>query len=201
MFNYKSIATAALLSAFAIGSAFTGKLATTTFKVDTKKSQLNWYASKVTGKHNGTVNLASGSVESDGKTIIGGSFDIDMTSILVKDIPADNEMNGKLLGHLKSDDFFSVDKHKTARFEIMKVVPNGKEFQVAGKMTIKGITNEISFPATISTSDKGVTAKAKITLDRTKWDVRYGSNKFFEGLADKAIHDDFVIEVNLVAGK
>jgi len=198
MLQFKSMATAALLSVLALGSAFTGRLSST-FKVDSQKSNLHWYASKVTGKHDGTVKLASGNLTTDGKMVTGGSFDIDMTSITVTDLK-DAEMNGKLVGHLKSDDFFSAEKHKTAHFEILKVVPQGKEFMVSGKMTIKGITNEVSFPANITTTAKGVSAQAKITLDRTKWDIRYGSGKFFENIGDKAINDDFTIELNLVAG-
>jgi len=101
---------------------------------------------------------------------------------------------------LKSDDFFSVEKNKTAHFEITKVTSkSGNDFDLTGKMTIKGITQEITFPATIITTAKEVKATAKITLDRTKWDIKYGSGKFFEGLGDKIIHDDFVIELNLQA--
>lgn len=199
MIQFKTLAMTALLSVFALGSAFNGKPATTTFKVNTEKSDLHWYATKVTGKHDGKVKLASGTLITNGKDVTGGKFDIDMTTITVLDLPADNEYNGKLLGHLKSDDFFSVEKHNKAHFEITKVAAKGNEFMVTGKMTIKGITNEITFPATISNSGKMITAKAKIVLDRTKWDVRYGSGKFFENLGDKAIHDDFTIDLNLVA--
>ena len=199
MTTFKSIAAAALMGALVLGSSFTGKLSGS-FKVNTEKSTLKWFATKVTGKHDGSVKLSSGSIKSDGKSVTGGSFDIDMTSLVVADL-TDPGMNGKLLGHLKSDDFFSVEKHKTAHFEITKVTAkSGNEFEVAGKMTIKGITQDISFPATITTTAKEVKANAKITLDRTKWDIRYGSGKFFEGLGDKVIHDDFVIELNLVAG-
>jgi len=198
MIQIKSLATAALLSAFALGVAFTGKLAPTTFKANTEKSNLHWYATKVTGKHDGFVKLASGSLITNGKTVTGGQFEIDMTTISVADLPADNEYNGKLVGHLKSEDFFSVEKHNKALFVISKVTPKGSEFMITGKMTIKGIANDISFPATITNTGKQISAKAKIVLDRTKWDIRYGSGKFFENIGDKAIHDDFTIELNLV---
>jgi len=198
MTNFKSIAAAILLGAFILGSSFTGKQSNS-LKVNTAKSSLKWFATKVTGKHDGTVKLSSGSLLTDGKSVTGGSFDIDMTSLTVVDI-TDPGMNGKLLGHLKSDDFFSVEKNKTAHFEITKVTSkSGNDFDLTGKMTIKGITQEITFPATIITTAKEVKATAKITLDRTKWDIKYGSGKFFEGLGDKIIHDDFVIELNLQA--
>lgn len=198
MTKFKSIAAAALLGAMVLGSSFTGKLSGD-LKVNTEKSTLKWFATKVTGKHDGALKLAGGTVTTNGKTVTGGNFDIDMTSIIVSDVK-DAEMNGKLLGHLKSDDFFSVEKHKKARFEITSVKAlTGNQFDVTGKMTIKGITQEITFPATITTTAKGVKANAKITLDRTKWDIKYGSGKFFD-LGDKVIHDDFVIELNLEAG-
>jgi polyisoprenoid-binding protein YceI len=199
MITLKSITVGALATLLLIGSSFTAKLAST-YKVNTAKTSLKWYASKVTGKHDGTINLANGTLTTNGKSLTGGNFEIDMNTIVCKDL-TDKETNGKLIGHLKSDDFFSVEKHKTAKFEIMKVVPKaGNEYTIAGKMTIKGITEEISFPATITTTDKEVKAKAKITLDRTKWDIRYGSGKFFEGLGDKVINDDFIIDLDLVAG-
>jgi len=196
---FKSIATATLLGALVFGSSFTGKLSTD-LKVNTAKSTLHWFATKVTGKHDGMVKLASGTVKSDGKMVTGGSFDIDMSTLTVVDI-TDKETNGKFLGHLMSDDFFSVAKHKTAHLEILKVVSTGgNQFNVTGELTIKGIKNEVTFPATITTTAKSVTAKAKITLDRTKWDIKFNSGKFFEGLGDKVINDDFVIDLDLVAG-
>lgn len=199
MFSLKTIASAALVGAFAVTSAIAGGQ-NATLKVDAKKSSLKWFASKVTGKHDGQLKIASGTITTDGKKVIGGNFDIDMTSITVRDVQ-DAATNAKLVGHLKSADFFSADAFKTANFEIMKVVPkSGNEYIVAGKMTIKGISQEVDFPATIITTGNSVNATGKITLDRTKWDIRYGSGKFFENIGDKAIHDDFVIDFSLVTG-
>ena len=199
MFSFKSISSAALLAAFVVSSAIAGAQ-NSTLKIDTKKSSLKWFASKVTGKHDGTINLAAGSLNTDGKKVTGGGFDIDMTSITVRDIE-DPSTNGKLVGHLKSPDFFSADAFKTAKFQIEKVSQkSGNDYDVSGKMTIKGITQDITFPATIITTGKSVSATGKITLDRTKWDIKYGSGKFFENIGDKAISDDFVIDFTLVAG-
>jgi polyisoprenoid-binding protein YceI len=200
MTKFKSLAAMALVGSLLVGSAFTGKVSGG-FKVNVAKSTLKWVASKVTGKHDGTLKLASGSLESNGKMVTGGTFDIDMNSLVCTDI-TDKETNGKFLGHLRSEEFFSIDKHKTAHFEIQKVVPTkGNEYDVTGKLTIKGITNEVTFPATITTSPKGVKATAKITVDRTKFDIKYGSGKFFEGLGDRVINDDFTIDLNLEAGE
>jgi len=198
MTKFKSLAAVVLVGSLLVGSSFTSKL--NSFKVNVAKSTLNWVATKVTGKHNGTLKLANGSLESNGKMVTGGTFDIDMNSLVCLDL-TDKETNGKFVGHLRSDDFFSIEKHKTAHFEIQKVVPTkGNDYDVTGKLTIKGITNEVTFPATITTTPKGVKASAKITVDRTKFDIKYGSGKFFEGLGDKVINDDFTIDLNLEAG-
>jgi polyisoprenoid-binding protein YceI len=198
MTKFKSLVAVVLVGSLLVGSSFTSKV--NNFKVNVAKSTLNWVATKVTGKHNGTLKLASGSLESNGKMVTGGTFDIDMNSLVCLDL-TDKETNGKFVGHLRSDDFFSIEKHKTAHFEIQKVVPTkGNEYDVTGKLTIKGISNEVTFPATITTTPKGVKASAKITVDRTKFDIKYGSGKFFEGLGDKVINDDFTIDLNLEAG-
>ena len=197
MFKTNSILALAL-SSFIGGTALAAGPGT--FKVDAGKSNLKWTATKVTGKHEGTVKLASGSLQSDGKNLTGGNFDIDMNTIACTDI-SDKETNGKFIGHLKSEDFFGVEKHKTAQFVIGKVTPkSGNEVEISGKMTIKGITKDITFPATVTHAGKGIKAKAKITIDRSEYDVRFGSGKFFADLGDKIIHDDFIIDLDMEAG-
>lgn len=166
------------------------------FKVDVAKSTLKWNAKKVTGEHMGTVNIADGALMVDGAKVTGGSFNIDMNSIVCTDL-TDATYNGKLIGHLKSDDFFSVAKHPKANFKITKVEGDN----ITGDMTIKGITNSITFPVTMKMEGKNVVANAKIVLDRTKWDVRYGSKKFFESIGDKAIYDDFEMDLTLTAAR
>lgn len=169
------------------------------FKVDAKASTLTWVGRKVTGEHRGTIQIASGNLQLDGKTVKQGAFEIDVSSIVVTDI-TDKDSNAKLVGHLKSDDFFGVAKFPKASFVISSVTAkSGDEYTVKGKLTIKGKTNDIEFPATITNKGNQVVAKAKITIDRTKYDIRYGSKSFFEGLGDKAIYDDFELDLNLVA--
>jgi polyisoprenoid-binding protein YceI len=172
-----------------------------TAKVDTKKSTLGWAAKKVTGAHNGKVNISSGSFTLNGNVVTGGRFEVDMTSITCEDI-TDKETNGKLIGHLKSDDFFSVAGYPKATFTITEAKQvKGNEYEIKGNLTIKGKTNEISFPADINVQAKTITAKANVKIDRTKWDIRYGSGKFFENLGDKMIYDEFELNVNLVASR
>lgn len=169
------------------------------YQVDNQQSKLSWLAKKVTGSHTGNIGISAGQLELDNNVLKGGSFTLDTRSITVTDI-TNPEANGKLTGHLKSDDFFSVEKHPTASFVITSVTPKGAgAYDVNGKLTIKGITNAISFPADVTVAGNQATAKATIKVDRTKFDIKYRSTNFFENLGDKAIYDDFTIDVVLVA--
>ena len=126
----------------------------------------------------------------------GGNFEIDMTSLKVTDL--EGAMAGKLEGHLKSPDFFGIEKFPTASFKITKVVSRGTagSYKIAGNLTIKETTKEIKFMTTLSADGK--TADAKITVDRSDFNVRYGSGSFFDGLGDKTIYDEFDLNVKLV---
>lgn len=179
------------------------------FKVSTTDSQVLWFAKKVTGAHNGSVALKSGTIEFQKQTLVGGQFVIDMTSIKVLDLEADSKPNKNLTGHLKSPDFFDVEKHTTAELKIKKatktgqksVFGNGDEYKVSATLTIKGISQDIEFFANVSVSGKTAEASATITFDRSKFDVRYGSETFFGSLGDKAIYNDVKMEVKLKAAK
>ena len=213
----KKTAILASLAAALMLSAFTGTTRTElnatevaapakgrTFAVETTASEINWNAKKVTGEHYGKISLKSGQLEVNKNRVTGGTFVIDMGAITVEDIK-DAGSNGKLVGHLKSDDFFSVDKHPTATFVITEATPITKaaagqpNYNVKGNLTIKGITNPVNFPATITVKDGVATAKADVTVDRTKYDIRYRSNNFFENLGDKAIYDEFTVSFNVKA--
>jgi len=171
-------------------------------EVDTASSKLKWVGKKVTGQHDGAIALKSGSFELAGSEIKGGTFEIDMKSITVADIK-DAETNGKLVGHLKNDDFFGVDKHPTASIKVKSLKALAKpeagktSHEVVADLTIKGKTHPVTFPALIETKDGIVKAKATVTIDRTKYDVKYGSGKFFKGLGDKMINDEFTVELDL----
>jgi polyisoprenoid-binding protein YceI len=169
------------------------------YKVDASKSTLAWTAKKVTGQHNGAVQISSGTLTSQGDALKGGTFVVDMNSITCKDL--EGEWNGKLVGHLKSDDFFSVEKNPTSKFEITKITTVNNTTTIDGNLTIKGITKPISFPASISQKGNVLVAVATIKIDRAKYDIRYGSKTFFENIGDKAIDDEFELQVNLVATK
>ena len=192
-----SIIVATAITAFAF-TAPKQKLGTA-YNVDTKTTTATWLGKKVTGQHNGTINISKGKVITDGKNISGGTIEFDMNSITDVDL-TDKTYNDKLIGHLKSEDFFSVTKNPTSTFEITKVVKQENDYNVSGKLTIKGITNEISFPAQIKMDEKTMVVVAKIIVNRTKFDIKYGSASFFPNIGDKALSDDFELNVNVVAG-
>jgi polyisoprenoid-binding protein YceI len=173
-----------------------------TMKIDSKKSKVQWIAEKVTGTHDGHVTIKEGSLTISNNEITGGEVILDMTTITVDDIK-DESTNAKLKGHLLSDDFFSVAKNPASTFKLKKFSPlkspDGNNYTVTGTLTIKGISNDISFPAKIDITGNLVTASADVTFDRTKWDIRYNSGSFFDGLGDYMIYDDVKIKFNIVA--
>ena len=191
------ITTILLFAAVVALSAFKNPVKPITYTVDAAKSTITWLGKKVTGSHNGTISLKSGSLDVNGKSVTGGTFVIDMASI------KDAGGSEKLEGHLKADDFFGAAKFPTSTFVITKVAGTDANVTVTGNLTIKGITKPLSFPATVKTNTDGtVSALAgKIVVDRTKYDIRYGSKSFFDSIGDKAIDDNFEIAVNLVAKK
>lgn len=157
-------------------------------EVDTKNSEFDWYASKVTGDHYGKVMLVESMlIEKDGK-VVGGEFIMDMTTFTVENIDSP-KYEKKFLNHMKSDDFFDVAKYPTATLKINKI----EGTNVEGDLTIKNKTNPINF--TMEQNGDLVTGKMK--FDRTKYDMIYNSENFFKDLGDKMIHDKVVITFNV----
>lgn len=161
--------------------------------IKTEDSKVIWKGYKVTGSHEGTIAIQSGSLTFSEDKLVGGEFVIDMTSLENTDL--EGEYKGKLEGHLKSDDFFGVEKYPTSTLVFTDVKASGKNaYDVTGDLTIKGITNPVTFKISIY----GSKATASLKIDRTKYDVRYGSASFFDGLKDKAIYDEFDLVSDLV---
>ena len=175
-----------------------------TLKVDTAGSKLDWTGSKVTGKHNGAVSLKEGSLDVEKGTLKAGHFVIDLNTITNVDL-TDAATNAKLLGHLKSEDFFDVAKFPTAEFKVTKVEAlkgakaGGPTHTITGDLTLKGVTKPVSFPATVTVGKDSTEAVATIKVDRTLFGLKYGSGKFFQGLGDKMISDEFALDVKLTA--
>jgi polyisoprenoid-binding protein YceI len=186
MKNLKSIAIAFALSLTTLA------LNAQTKKIDVTKSTVNWVGKKVTGEHSGTVALKSGALVFKKNVLTGGTFTVDMTTINATDLSG--EYQGKLNGHLKADDFFGTDKFPSSILTFKTIASKGNNvYTVTADLTIKGITKPITFDLTVN----GNTATTALKVDRTKYDIKYKSANFFEGLGDKTIYDDFELNVNL----
>ena len=168
------------LAVFFIGfSAFTTIEESASFKVNSGESKVVWLGKKVTGQHTGTINIAKGNLEFSKDQLSGGNFEIDMKSIANSDLE-NEEYNQKLVGHLKSDDFFGVENFPTSTLTINKVKQvSGHKYNVKGEITIKGVTKSIDFPVEATLNGTKVTAIATITIDRSEFGVKYGSGSFF----------------------
>jgi hypothetical protein len=161
-------------------------------EIKLENSKVVWKGYKVTGSHVGIILIKSGHLNFDKDILTGGSFIIDMTTITNADL--EGEYKGKLEGHLKSDDFFGVEKFPTASLIFTKVESTGKNsYEVKGDITIKGKTETVIFNVSVY----GNKANVSLKIDRTKFDVRYGSTSFFDGLKDKAIYDEFELVADL----
>ncbi|MDG5492688.1 YceI family protein [Psychroserpens sp. SPM9] len=183
-----------LKPAFIIILAMSFASFTTIFSKDVKvkDSTITWKGHKVTGSHEGTISLSDGTLKFEDQKLVGGHFTMDMTSINVTDLKA-GKGKEKLEGHLKSDDFFGSANYPEATFEITKVDGKKETYTVTGDLTIKGKTHPTTFTMTV----KNNTATANFKVDRTKYDIKYGSASFFDGLKDKAIYDEFDLNVIL----
>ena len=163
-----------------------------TKKVGASKSSINWLSKKVTGQHSGTVNLKDGALVFKGKKLVGGTFTTDMTSLTATDLTG--EYLGKLNGHLKSEDFFNTDKFQTSTLVFKTIGEKAKDvYTVTADLTIKGITNPVTFDIAV----KGNTATTTFKVDRTKYDIKYNSASIFSSIGDKAIEDEFELTVAL----
>ncbi|CCH54607.1 YceI family protein [Fibrisoma limi BUZ 3] len=175
------------------------------YTVDTEQSSLTWNAKKVGGEHTGTLKLAKGQLTAEGNKLTAGNFVIDMTTIVDTDI-TNPSGNKRLTDHLKSEDFFSVEKNPTATFKITKVAPIASakagepNHTVTGDLSIKGTTKSISFPAVVNVSGSRVEATGMATINRIDYDIKYRA-AIIGTAADKIIDDTFTLNIKLVANK
>lgn len=175
----------------------------TTYTVNPEQSAMTWNARKIGGEHNGIIKLAKGELTLDGAKLTGGNFLADMTTMRDTD---KSEPNERLMKHLKSDDFFGVEKNPTSAFKITKVTPirgakDGEaNFTVNGDLTIKGITKPQSFPAVVKVTGNAVEATAKLAINRIDYDIKYRA-ALIGTAADKIIEDTFSLDLKIVAGK
>jgi polyisoprenoid-binding protein YceI len=170
------------------------------YSYNSTESKVYWEGSKPGGTHVGTIEVVNGKVITDGNQIVGGTFNLDMATIQNEDIKNDG-MRSRLLEHLRSEDFFHVEKYPVSTFEITGVEPSESgpsTHVITGNLTIRGNTREISFPAEIDMSDRLIHARSgEITLNRTLWGVNYNSKSIFAGLKDSFIDDEMVITLDV----
>lgn len=191
----KIFLTLSILAGMTVFLSFVNPVKDVTYTVDTEKSTIDWTAKKVGGGHTGTIKIASGTLVSNGKNLIKGTFLINMSSI--------TSDNARVTTHLKSDDFFAAEKNPNSKFEITKVTSAGSDrVNIAGNLTIKGITQPISFPATVKQQKDIIVAVANgVRVDRTKYDIKFRSKTFFLDIGDRAVDDEFELNINLIARK
>jgi polyisoprenoid-binding protein YceI len=168
------------------------------FEIVSAQSNIDWVGRKVTGAHNGTIAIKSGVLTiGDGK-LAGGKFTIDTTSIKILDV-TDPDTNAQFAGHLASDDFFSSEKFPEATLTITSVTSIDGMAYINGNLTIKGITERVSFSANVNVAGDILKATGKVIIDRTKYNMKFRSGNFFKDLGDTLIYNDFDLDVNITA--
>lgn len=165
--------------------------------IHTEDSQIEWKAYKVGGQHNGVVDITTGDLKFEDNKLVSGKIVVDMQSIKVLDL--EGEYKQKLEGHLSSPDFFNVKEYPKATFMINDAFPVGTDgkYRIKGDLTIKEDTHPISFNAQFNDKGDMIEGVADVTIDRAKYNVRYGSGSFFDNLGDKTIYDEFDLTINL----
>ena len=198
----KTIMTLSATLVLALSAFASNNEGTTRYKVDGTASSITWHATKVTGEHMGTVNVANGYISVTDGAMVAANIIADMGSIACTDL--EGEWADKLVGHLNSDDFFNVSEHKTSSFTLRNIEalnePKGDATHtVTGDFTIRGITKSVTFEAQINDEGDSISITGSAVLNRAEFDVKYGSGSFFDNLGDNLIHDNFTVGFNLVA--
>lgn len=196
-------------SSFASSSNADEEKKETSTEVLAKSSRILWKGFKPLGEHTGEIKVKHGNLLFVDTLLTGGEIVVDMSSITCTDIE-DEANNAKLVGHLKSKDFFDVDSFSTAKLKIKKMIPYGafdtkqeesigEVYKAVADLTIKEITKEVKFKIRLYkySSNGYISASARIEIDRSDFDVKYGSGSFFDELGDKVIYDEFRLDVSL----
>jgi polyisoprenoid-binding protein YceI len=169
------------------------------YKIDTAQSVIRWKGKKVTGDHKGEIRLAPCEVKAGPSELAHGTIVINMSSITDTDLK-DAKKNADLVNHLKSDDFFATAKYPTATYRITNISPGEKadENIVSGQLTLKGISENLSFPIKVKMEGNQMKVTGKAVMDRNKWGVKYNAGK---GFGDKMIYDEIELDLDIVANK
>ncbi len=179
---------------------------TIVMQVSPGHSKVNWTGYKIGGEHKGHIEISNGQLLFIDEIFSGGSVEIDMATVTNSDIESE-DMKAKLEDHLKSPDFFDVKKHPTATFNIDKVISYGTvkenktKYKIIGQLTLKGITKTVNFEANFYEYDTSYSISARLKIDRSDFDIRYGSGTFFADIGDKIIYDHVLLDLSLSALK
>lgn len=171
------------------------------YRVDPTSSSVAWKGFKPTGSHDGSIVVNAGKFSVKEGMVESGEFQIDMNSIKVLDI-TDQEKNASLVDHLKEDVFFDVAKYPNASFTVTGMKKDAGKTYLNGNLRLKDATNNISIPVSIENNNNEIVLKSEtFTIDRSKWNVKYGSKSFFDNLGDKFINDGIELTINVKALK
>ena len=169
-----------------------------TLWVDKVNSNVQWIGRKLTGEHSGRVKVAGGFIVKSGGILKNGEILMNMQSITVDDIE-NPKWNQNLVDHLKDDDFFNTEKFPTAKFVFDKFKGKGADTHVSGVMTIRDKSVPITLILNVVIDKDSSYTTGTINIDRSLFDVKYGSSSFFENLGDKMILDDFTLNLKVIA--
>ncbi|WP_130733949.1 YceI family protein [Flavobacterium sp. J27] len=172
----------------------------TKFNIHPESSLVSWTGKKVLGLHTGTIQIQNGYLTLHHEEIVDGEISIDMTTINITDI-SDKSIYKNFLDHLNNSDFFAVDQYKTAQLKIVSGKKENNQYHISGNLTIKNQTHPITFYMSVDILTDFLHALGEITIDRTQYDITYGSGKFISNLGNKLIYDEFVLQFKLIGKK
>jgi len=197
--NRKLLLTGAGLMVLALaGWFFYNKYRVVVPPVNVSQSEVGWSAKSVTDTHLGKIKLTKAELQFQDSRLVGGSFEVDMNSITVTDI-TDAQHNQDFINHITTEDFFEVNRFPTASFRITEVArESGNDYRVKGVMKIKEREQPVEFIATVTSTPTGTRTAATLTIDRTAFGIEYGSQGKRGSEKDWFIHNEFVLNVNVV---
>lgn len=190
MKKMKKLKKITLLALVVLGTSVSGQ----NKKINIEKSSVKWVGTKFTGsEHSGTIKFQEGTLIFKGKEVAGGNFVVNMNSLIVTDLTGESKENLEV--HLKADDFFGTEKFKTATLKFTKIGKKGNgNYNVSADLSIKGVTKPVTFELNVNDNSAG----AKLMVDRSKYNIKYGSKSFFQDIGDKAINDEFELNISLL---
>ncbi|TKG93419.1 YceI family protein [Puteibacter caeruleilacunae] len=187
-----------LLSLFLLVGGINSKITAQTYQLNEKESHVKWHGKKIGGAHYGYIRFKSATLNATDGVITGGEFILDMNTIEDEDLDS-KEWGVKLVDHLKSEDFFDVEKYPTAVYKLKRAKKrSGCIYSFTGELTIRDVTRPYSFLANVRRLNGQYFASGKMVIDRSDYNVKFGSGKFFENLGDKLIYDDIKLEFRIM---